>query len=649
MLLVSPPIGTPFQLQLPQGGLLKPLQCITPPSQSTHRTSPEASDPSSMKVPRATVSDSNNGGISIFSPSEVNASFLKSATPSESQQNRAGAQSQGQPLFVITGGVVGCEGAGDSPSLGGRDSSYQPEENRESRGESRRQRWTRSQVSESERVTGGPTAGDANGKVASQDSSEGDRTLQNGKETASQVEQAAGLTEPSKDAEIPRASTCRDISTTISIGSQNQTARVAHTGSSVPSSPPSCEISNVKSPTPLSPRKSLSLRKTRSSPAKGNKRKIIPNGALGLADNFNHSAPNMATASELNARTIAAGTSEKTPGFVLGINSQAVDSQMLEDSQFVLPTVSVPSDSQSSQTSEFSLNQFRIERPPAHPTGAPPANMARKPHSPPPTSIFSNVRASKRVSRLPPTTNLVPPGSNDPYEFHSQSLNMETQHERGGAERHTDLHRACLDQNTSESTLDHRSERQHDVNMSGQALGVCGDGVNEGDSPKDSHNTPPADANVSNWSSQEGPKGSVEGRTCETVSETQPDSSEHTEAVQLAAGSTRVQESRQQQIAVSHHHESNPRPQPPSPTSPHNCTPSLATPISQSLPFTSPSLLMAPDYLQQLTQQYGVEGQQYELRHVRTFKTVLERRLVSIEMKKGAEVLDTRTFMVRRV
>ena len=590
----------------------------------------------------------------MFSPSEVSASFLRSATPSESQQDGPGSQSQqGQPLFLITGRVARRESASDSPSVDGQ----------ESLGESQRSGQIPSQVTEPERESGGPTA--SNSKVtSSQDGSEDSKSLKDGEEGTLQAQQTTAPTELSKDADTPGAGTCREKSVILSSGSEKATVRV---DSSVSNRLPSCDVgeaANVRNPTPVSPRKSLSLRKIRTPPAKSSsRRRIIPNGALVPSDNFNRATSNVVAATaELKETTAEPVSGRKMPGFVLGVDSPAVESQMLEDSQFVLPAVNVPSDSQfdSSQGSEFSLNHFRIERPPAQPMSVPPASLARRPSSPPSsTSIFSNARASKRVSRLPPAT-IIPvlSSGSDPYKFHSQCLDAEPQEiGRRGTEGQGNLEHSVdldLDRNAVSESGGCGTETWSDVDMT--ELSDPGDCENEGDSPADPERPPSADANTdvqAEWGSREGAVRSV-------VSETQPASSSHDETAQMAEGSPHAleappQQPQQRQLSetrlVAHHHrEADPSPRPPTPpTSPRSHTPPGGVPSSATpLPFTSPSLLVVPDYLQQLTQQYGVEGRDYELRHVRTFKTVMERRLVSVEVKKGDQVLDNRVFVVRR-
>lgn len=270
--------GTWFRLQLPQGALLKPLLPLTPPSQSTPRTSPEASDGSAMRVPCATIRSNrnNNGSISMFSPSEVSASFLRSATPSESRDDQPGSQSQGQPLFLITGRAVQREGERDGPSMGEQEKGSKEESQRQGVSE------VQSQVTESGRENGGTTANDTS-KATALDSSGDGKTLQDGEATTSesQAQQNTALTQLSKIAEVPRSDTCRDESAVFS-SSRGSTKEAVDVDCSVSANLPShdvSEVADVKISSPVSPRKSLSLRKTRTPPARNSRRRIIPNGA----------------------------------------------------------------------------------------------------------------------------------------------------------------------------------------------------------------------------------------------------------------------------------------------------------------------------------------------------------------------------------
>ncbi len=382
---------------------------------------------------------------------------------------------------------------------------------------------------------------------------------------------------------------------------------------------------------PSSPRKPLSLRKARSN-AVGSK------DTSGVLQRRNGSVE---TRKEANGSTDAGHNSSR---FVLGVrSSESQDVNLEEDSQFVLPTVNVPSDSQfvSSESSQFTPANFRIERPPSVDTTETAAHTSRKSSSPPKESIFSNITASRRTPRLLEDSCTRVQARGDPFEFNSQSQNTEVRFvpRRGRKTRTRGAERI--------------SEKE-DI----RGVGGLIDGQEEG---RDEDMEVGEEERVRDVPEQRGDRGCLmEASSSQSHLSGDISSQRHRSGLQPLSqvhddSSLGQRESRQTQLtretfSPSSDRERLSRSQPSTPTISQPSTSSVAqvcitptTPLPTCTPpvqFTSPSGIFQVSQLSEFSQQYGREQRRYVLQHVKTYRSVVYHHVVSSEVIEGTKVVE---------
>ena len=440
-----------------------------------------------------------------------------------------------------------------------------------------------------------------NDKASSQSSS-GNMEGSSSNDKASQSERAS-----------QKQSTCKD---TAGIPSQPTAVTCVEN-----TDPVECTVTAPKNAARSPSGKSLSLRRVRSSPAatKTAHRRNIQNGAILSVERGKNDISRL-------------GSGETANGFVLGMNSQDQEPHSEEGSQFVLPAISIPSDSQfgSSENSQFLLNSFRIERPQCGPV--PPASSSRRPLSPPTGSIFSNVKASKRT----PRKTFEVARAHDPYEFHSQSEDVDV----GFAMR----------------------TKQCGKNLDGivgdvEMVDVCpaGDAPEGNGGDQNGH----GDGNGGHPSQENGEHSqSTSQQSQKTESQSQASSSYGEVSRNVANNTSQQQHASTITSALSE----GPLVQPTLPPSSSSHTPTITTaspvivtststtgissapttPLACTPPlqFTSPSGVFSRSQLHEFSQQYGKEGGRWVLQHVKTFRTVTYHHVISSEVMKGNKVLE---------
>ena len=359
--------------------------------------------------------------------------------------------------------------------------------------------------------------------------------------------------------------------------------------------------------TPPSPGATLERQRTSPSPSPTVERRKTPSSPGATAD------PSVGASTEKQRSPPAHGASteaKKSGGSFVVCSGSPNDSavpQTCEGSEVALPSISVLSDSQfdSSSDSQFSLGVFRIKQPPDRPPDIPPASFLRQ--VPSASSLFSNVGASRRSNRQSGDE-----GGGDPYEFHSQSQNDEVRVKR----------------------VRRRAREEEGEAGEGARASLTGSGSSE------SGHTPSNGQDVSQVSSNEASDPS-------TVTPLHPLTSSHGTApsTQPASSSTDtllhpLTSSHGTSTATLIHPLASTSsatpllPVTPSPLTPHS------SPASSHLVFTSPSRFVSPDSLRDLSHPYIQEGTRYVLRHVQTYRTVVEQHVISVEVLDGGTVVE---------
>lgn len=401
--------GTPFHFKLPQGNI-HPRTCITPPSQRLRpclfsqmdSNSPSFHPPSHPRVTHLTGDNSVNDSITMLSPSELSSSFFRPITPLQSQQ-LAGNGSQN---LVVSNEVD-------------MDRSDVLMDTSESAAVTRDGQNSRNPIGE-ERFSVSKTAAHSSEAVSSKGDEQSSRTQTPNQQSAAAVLPPTTVSESEGEDTSGRhagtnVETVKDLS---SLPCHSSSGKIAEP--SLKSSSPEKQTT-----TQSSPRKCLSLRKTKNSPTPAKLR--TANGGGLQSDKTIQPVLNGATCSKTGVRP-----------FVLGVDPQQDASSEAEQnscgSQGLLPPINLPNDSQFelSESSPFSPPTFRIERPPNpnHQLNIPPSSMTRHPDTNAKTSIFSNLGASSRkkatsYSLVTAVSGCRSAWGADPYQFHSQSQNSD--------------------------------------------------------------------------------------------------------------------------------------------------------------------------------------------------------------------------------
>ena len=398
--------GTPFHFKLPQGNI-HPRTCITPPSQRSRpclfsqmdSDSPTFHQPSHPRVAHLTGDNSANGSVTMLSPSELSSSFFRPITPLQSQQVAGDVENAGSQNLVVSSEVdTECSDVLMDTS----ESAAVTRDGRNPIGE--------------EHVSVSKTAAPSSEAV----SSKGDE--QSSRMQTPKQQSGTAVVPPTM---VSESGSGRHAGTNIeTVEELHDLSLLPHNSSSSKMAEPLLKTSSPEKQTTTqsSPRKCLSLRKTKNSPTPAKLR--TANGAGLPSDKTIQPVLNGATCSKTGVRP-----------FVLGVHplrdAQSEAQQNSCESQGLLPPINIPNDSQFelSESLQFSPPTFRIERPsnPSHHLNIPPSSMTRHLNTSAKTSIFSNLGASSRKK----ATSLVTAVSScrsarvDPYQFHSQDQNSD--------------------------------------------------------------------------------------------------------------------------------------------------------------------------------------------------------------------------------
>ena len=367
-------------------------------------------------------------------------------------------------------------------------------------------------------------------------------------------------------------------------------------------------------------------------------------------------------------------------GFVLGVSSVSHDNQVEHDDSQDEQTITISGDSQfeMSAESQLLLNMNEPTDPEPHPDPKPHPAATGQVNRPTPAqygSIFSNVTASKRVARAVGSTqnNRDSEGRTaraiDPYEFDSESHDAPTgfvlrRKKRGRGETGDGVSGEGVCSEGEGVGGEGGRMSMHEVN-GGESVN-CVTSVTGGD----------GDGVVCGEVDEGGGEGGG-GEEVETMETSQVDTNSdpvienqlasfHAERSQaLLPGTVSITATESSLSPSTHPHTSTPSQPPPIPhpsqqstavTSTtlhtpitHNLTPHISTnspctiPLftpPQHLPFTSPTSRMTRHDLSEASRGYRTSGARYAVRHVHTYKHVVEVRVVSQEVYEGDEVVD---------
>ena len=658
--------GTPFHFQLPQGGLLRPRVCITPPSQRLRSSllSPMDSSSPSFRPPLHDIvhvvnlrgeSSCTSGSGAMLSPSELNFSLFRPITPLQSQQSAGGLQSQ-DPASLVTSAtderqsevLMDTSQGNGGPSVQNTCCSLS------------RSSLEKEHLSVPDSIAHSPemmvSKGEAQQSETSQQTSRGQSVCP----VNSHVTQPATVTAPGNESLSSMNSKQKSLQESDHpTASQHSSSSSNNTEPSVISSPTRQQVTS-----PTYPRKSLSLRKIRNSPVSvklqnigsrpGIKSPLISNG----------------TTSENTGANAAAN-------FVLGVHSQqdmqSETEQNVCESQLVLPSVNIPSDSQfePSESSQFSLSTFRIERPTSedHQVSIPPPGVNKRPDSnvAASKSIFTNLKASmssrKKTSSL--ATAVSSANGNqvkDVYEFDSQSQdsdrisfvrNSSNQGRgkklrrrgggsgggggRGGGGIGRGESRECVN---SESAMNCSSSSDRE-NGSMEVDGAGIPGANAGECGHLQDPPPQDPAGCAGSQGRVGPEETPPGASSsqgDVVSfSTVPagQAQAHTVPSSNSANTITTTTPSQHQRSAA-----NPLPDVSSSSGVEPTSSTVASPSQSLLRFTSPSAVVASQGLAQwVKQQAGGQGNRYEIQHVLTYRTILEHKVLSSQVIEDGQVV----------
>ena len=447
--------------------------------------------------------------------------------------------------------------------------------------------------------------------------------------------------------------------TTDAITSSNLNRNNTETTSSGRPQTPSAPVPSRDAPS-TSPRKSLSLRKRRNSD--------LPSDGLKVADNLGHKSRTRedGRTGEMTAGRIS-GREETRPAFVLGARENC-EEEAAESSQFELPVVSIPGNSQFEPTEE-SQQMLQLE-PPA--TGEP---------APQGSSIFSNVGVSKRVPRVVQSGKTVREGGremgvSDPFEFDSESHNTEVKFVRK-RRRHTS-EREGEGQGEGEGEGEEEGEGEgegegEDRGMKGGAYVTPvfiggGEGEGEGGVHISGQELTPNQRNGQSTSHTTSPQTVPNEATVATrLHPAQPKPSEaalSSSPPPLLSTPPVLTTTTQ---SSPHPHLSTPSHPPPSTNhtiiGPYPSTPLISTPHTPTttptsstlhlftqphlLSFTLPNAKLSPQCLRECTSHYQASGHRYSLRHVRT--DLVEVKTISEVVFEGDKMVEgmSRVWQVR--
>ena len=388
--------GTPFHFKLPQGDL-QPRTCITPPSQRSRSclfsqmdsNSPSCQAPSHPRAAHLTGDNSANGSVTMLSPSELSSSLFRPITPLQSQQPSGTVENTESQNPVVSNEVDkdNSDVLMDTSECNGLETSTAITRGKQN-SNCLLQRVGRECHSVSDNVTHNSEV------VSSEGEKQSSRTHTAEQQSVAAVVHVSPATvTESADGNInghlapsPRVNseTVKEPHNLTSLSQHSSFSGIAE---------PSLKSSSPERQTTAhtSPRKSLSLKKTKNSPTPAKLR----------------TASGSSLQSGKTILPIPSGTTHCKSGvypFVLGVHppqdEQSVVEQNSCDSQDLLPPINIPNDSQFelSESSRFSPPPFRIERPPNtnHQLTIPPSSTTRHPDTNAKTSIFSNLGASSR-------------------------------------------------------------------------------------------------------------------------------------------------------------------------------------------------------------------------------------------------------------
>ena len=424
--------------------------------------------------------------------------------------------------------------------------------------------------------------------------------------------------------------------------------------------------------TPTSPRKSLSLRKVRNSPA--------PVKVQSTTSQPVTKPPNDTTGENTGTKAAA--------GFLLGVHSlQSEMERNVCESQLLLPAVTVPSDSQfePSESSQFSPATFRIERPPNqnHQASVPPPSVASRTDSnvAPSKSIFSSLKTGmssrKKTSGLATAVSSTNRNySTRVYEFDSQNQESERtpfvrnsskrgrgkklgrggggEVGRGGGRGRGEgggrggggggrggkgggESRECVN---SESAVNCSSSNdQENGSMEIDDAGIPdANPVECGHPPSPPlHNPTGCSSSQDGVGAEEAPSGASSSQS-DVGFRTVPTGQAEAQAVPSSSGVNSITTTN---LSQHQHAAANPLPDVSSSSAMEPTSSSVASPCSLSvLRFTSPSAVVSSLGLEQLVkQQTGGQRKRYELQYVMTYRTVLEHRVLSSQVIEDGQVV----------